>query len=64
MIGQPTLPHLIALLFIPPLPTGFVGQLTDLIEAMPPDHTLPLIALFGWGTRRAVRRCAFAGDGA
>ena len=30
---------------IPPLPSGFVGQLTDLIEAIPAAHGRPLIIL-------------------
>ena len=30
---------------VPQLPSGFVGQLTDLIEAIPPDHARPLITL-------------------
>ena len=30
---------------IPPLPTGFVGQLTDLIETIPTDQARPLVML-------------------
>ena len=30
---------------VPQLPSGFVGQLTDLIEAIPPDYARPLITL-------------------
>jgi hypothetical protein len=30
---------------IPPLPSGFVGQLTDLIEAIPLDYARPLVTL-------------------
>jgi hypothetical protein len=30
---------------LPPLPSEFVGQLTDLIEAITPDHAQPLVTL-------------------
>jgi hypothetical protein len=30
---------------IPPLPSGLVGQLIDLIETIPPDHARPLVTL-------------------
>ena len=42
----PTYEHLpLTPALLPSLPSGFVEQLTDLIEAIPPDHARPLVIL-------------------
>jgi hypothetical protein len=41
--GTPVPTHVPVML--PPLPSGFVGQLIDLIETIPPDEARPLVTL-------------------
>jgi hypothetical protein len=44
---------------LPLLPTGFVGQLTDLIEAIPPDHARSLTTLVRRVQRQHARAVEF-----